>query len=83
MHMVCLIDHLCNVLAAGTNDRRSGSGPPIDLKRKSSENLPVDSKQLKTTEPASPAAVLEELSRDFASFENEAEQQQDWQVIVH
>ncbi|KAK9842728.1 hypothetical protein WJX74_001508 [Apatococcus lobatus] len=42
----------------GTNQKNEHLLPPLDLKRKSSENLPVDSKQLKTAEPLSVATEL-------------------------
>ena len=77
---------IMRVVGSGSNHRHTHLLLPADLKRKSSENLPVDSKQLKTAEPLPIAAVLSSGSASPAAQElllcSADDQPDHWQVEV-
>ena len=82
------LQRLRHAAGSGTDHRHTHLLQPVDLKRKSSENLPVDSKQLKTAEPLPVAAALSSgnanpAAQDFLLCSAE-DQPNHWQVqIVH
>ena len=86
MQAPCIIPSLfpSDICGTGTEKKTKGALLPIDLKRKSSENLPVDSKQLKTAEPVLGAALLSPGSASTAAEEllngSALDQPEHWQV---
>lgn len=84
MEAPLLLDFPFDICHTGTEKKTKLVLVPIDLKRKSSENLPVDSKQLKTAEPVLVATLLSPSSTSTAAEEalssSAVDQPEHWQV---